>query len=304
MPITPKFIISQDESFVYVQIKVPHIRVSSAELVVEGPDFTFYCKPYLLKLSFPYEVLEDDRCKGIYDAENDDGTITAHLPKKIIGQHFPDLDLTTLLLQNRISKDRIHFPSIDIIDSTENKENDEQEVTEIFPRIIKKPTYGFNQKYSDILTNLREDTIEVIELLDPDSTPESSRRTLREKDEEIHFDSERYLGDFYEGENDPIYIEAITFEPYWEQQWKQWKDGRTAIHAFDQIGGFTEDDKLLMTQLPKREYLIPKDSIEEKNLLLNLLDILFAYCYDVRITAGEPTVESNISIVIQIQTST
>lgn len=99
MPCTPTFRCSQDEEFVYVAIRVPWVRVSNMEFVVDGREFSFFCKPYLLQLTLPGEVVDDDeRTKGVYDAGLDNGTITVHLPKKERGEDFPNLDLLTKLL--------------------------------------------------------------------------------------------------------------------------------------------------------------------------------------------------------------
>lgn len=49
MPATPRFKVSQTDLAVVVCIKVPHIRVGSAETHVDGNEFSFYCKPYLLR---------------------------------------------------------------------------------------------------------------------------------------------------------------------------------------------------------------------------------------------------------------
>ena len=49
MPATPRFKVSQTGDAVIVSIKVPHVRVGSAETHVDGREFSFYCKPYLLR---------------------------------------------------------------------------------------------------------------------------------------------------------------------------------------------------------------------------------------------------------------
>ena len=105
MPIIPKFNIVQDDNFVYVHINVPYVRVSSAEMVCDGRDFSFFCKPYLLKLKFPYDLdgTDEEKCRATYDANVNNGTLVAHLPKVEAGLFFPDLDLTTKLLQMRVS---------------------------------------------------------------------------------------------------------------------------------------------------------------------------------------------------------
>eukprot|EP00903_Cladosiphon_okamuranus_P011174 g10546.t1 len=106
MPATPRFTVSQTDFAVVVCIKVPHIRVGGAETHVDGKEFSFYCKPYLLRLTLPHEVgAEDDdgSCKAVYDPADDNGTITVTLRKATPGLHFPDLDLTTTLMQPRWS---------------------------------------------------------------------------------------------------------------------------------------------------------------------------------------------------------
>ncbi|KAG6971664.1 hypothetical protein JG688_00004327 [Phytophthora aleatoria] len=99
MVATPRFHVTQDAAWVFVHVHVPFVRVSDMEFYVDGLDFTFYCKPYLLKLHFPHEVVDDDLAKAVYDPNKENGTIVVHLPKKEPGQDFPDLDMLTKLLQ-------------------------------------------------------------------------------------------------------------------------------------------------------------------------------------------------------------
>ncbi|KAH7474414.1 Protein SHQ1-like protein [Phytophthora ramorum] len=99
MVATPKFHVTQDAAWVFVHVHVPFVRVSEMEFYVDGVDFTFYCKPFLLKLHFPHQVVDDELAKAVYDPNKDNGTIVVHLPKKEPGQDFPDLDMLTKLLQ-------------------------------------------------------------------------------------------------------------------------------------------------------------------------------------------------------------
>lgn len=41
--------VSQTDESVIICIKVPHVRVGSAETHIDGREFSFYCKPYLLR---------------------------------------------------------------------------------------------------------------------------------------------------------------------------------------------------------------------------------------------------------------
>ena len=61
-------------------------------------------------------------------------------------------------------------------------------------------------------------------------------------------------------------------------------------------GKETLDDRDLydMANLPARKYLL--DKRDKKQLLLGLLDILFAYAYDLRTNQGEQTPESNWTV--------
>ena len=36
MPLTPEFVLSQDDAMCYVKIRVPYVRVSDMEFIVEG----------------------------------------------------------------------------------------------------------------------------------------------------------------------------------------------------------------------------------------------------------------------------
>ncbi|CAM9295894.1 unnamed protein product, partial [Chrysoparadoxa australica] len=121
MPITPRFHLDQDDEFVSLAIRVPYVRVGAAESHVSGCELMFYCKPYLLKLTLPHEVVgdEDERFKARYDPNDEGGTLVLQIPKLEKGQHFPDLDLTTKLLQPRWApkEDLASGASIEVLQS-------------------------------------------------------------------------------------------------------------------------------------------------------------------------------------------
>lgn len=70
MPAIPRFKVSQTDDAVIVSIKVPHVRVGSAETHVDGREFSFYCKPYLLRYvewrSIVAGVLYECWCAGVW----------------------------------------------------------------------------------------------------------------------------------------------------------------------------------------------------------------------------------------------
>lgn len=101
MPLQPRFRIGQDENRVLIAINVPHVRVSDVDYrVIDGKDFSFYCKPYLLKLVLPGSVHDEEYHKTTakYDLADDNGTVHMELWKCTPGEHFPDLDMLTKLM--------------------------------------------------------------------------------------------------------------------------------------------------------------------------------------------------------------
>lgn len=304
MPRTPRFQLNQDDKFIKISINVPYIRVSDAEIIFEGYDFTFYCRPYLLKLTFPceFDVMDDENCKAQYDININHGTIFANIPKKNKGENFPNLDLTTLLLQKRIEKDNYAeiFPGISILDSTEEsdtitaEEDEELSKAEINTETMNGvnislvQTYGFNNKYSNVLGVLQDDLWLELEG-NPDKIPKSQRRDLRLMKETELFDASRYLGDYFDSDTDPFYIAAIEYEAFWTQQLRKQSDNSSDFE-------FTMMEQDIMAKLPNRNYLIDKNSIAEKSVLFGLVDILFAGCYDIRFTQDDSNVESSSNV--------
>ena len=232
MTILPRFRLEQDEEYVYVYIHTPYVKISKTEMIVENCDFTFYCKPYLLKLTFPYPVIEDERCKGCYDPNDQNGIIKVSLAKALRGQYFENLDLTTLLLQTRVDKDLkdIHIPNIEVI-STINYDNENIEgsgssgkLDEIRPdifRLSSSTSYGFNLRHQGIFTVLKDSYAEMTEINEPDKTTLLDRRKLRIEQENCLFDPDRYLADTDACEEDYVYNEAKSYVPWWSDYWSK-----------------------------------------------------------------------------------
>jgi len=95
------------------------------------------------------------------------------------------------------------------------------------------------------------------------------------------FNEQHYLADLME----PEYIEDIETHIIYTAEWnKLQKDDIT----------FTETEVDLLKELPNKEFLL--DAIDIKNLCFNLVDILYASCYNHRYILGENTVESGWNI--------
>lgn len=392
MVATPKFHVTQDAAWVFVHVHVPFVRVSDMEFYVDGVAFTFYCKPYLLKLHLPFEVVDDELAKAVYDPNKENGTIVVHLLKKEPGQHFPDLDLLTKLLQPQrlpasiTANKQVKAPLIEVLESsntatidTFQKENDNLNalidgkqyvaagIASVHPKQTDStllqlepsttttpvdtitlapdlaagsssvqitdlaPSYGFNNAYSNFFRVWHGEVSEILSLPDPDNTRPAQRRILREKAEEAMFDIERYLMDVA-NQQDDIYFElAMSYEPFWrkfpvlasasvtrastrvkvttslsEQIDSDIQSVSDSIKCLDlnvpplrtSSVTFTDTEQELLLRLPRKEFLLPADSLDEKQVLGGLVDILISFAYEQLTTQGDSGVESTWTISI------
>ncbi|KAK6465317.1 SHQ1 protein-domain-containing protein [Scheffersomyces coipomensis] len=95
--ITPFFSITQDDEFIYIDIKVSHIRFNakSIEFTIDEELFIFSLPPYYLRLRLPFPLADDEeRSNATFEGE----LIKVKVPKLTKGQFFHDLDLTSKLL--------------------------------------------------------------------------------------------------------------------------------------------------------------------------------------------------------------
>ena len=287
--LTPKFEIDQDADFLIIRIYAPYIKISSVETLIDGNLFQFHCQPYFLSLHLPHPLTEDGRERACYDV--DSGNFVVYAPKLKSGQDFPDLDMLTKLLTQPSKIPDLRSvgtsPQVTLVGEETDPlilldENSDEELDwkleQVIPDtadlvLIKGTCYGFADLKQGVFSRLQEDLPEIVSLPDPDRTPPSQRGELRVAFENAEFDPEHYLADtmeMYHLEN------VLSFTPSWG------KMGDTIK--------LDEKERLQLTQLPKKHYLI--ESSMESQLLYGLIDIVFAYCYTNRSTAGEMDVES------------
>lgn len=322
MVLTPKFDVDQTEELVVIRINLPHIRVSNAEVITEGQDFSFYCKPYLLKLSFPCPLQEgEDAHRATYNPDENNGTLTVELKKRTKGEHFPDLDLITKLLKKaniRTMTPQVH--EIEVLHNVNFVDNDNDEESDansgLTAVVSASNAYGFDHQYSKVFSHLREIVGDVLSLEDPDSVSSVERYRSRLAQEYADFDASRYVGDHLDAAHDPIYSQMMDFKPSWVIAWeeseRQKKERQTeeakqlstdasassnsAVEETQASFFDEQEQETLRSKLKNKEYLIPTDSEHEFRLLTGLIDLLFAYCYDVRLTEGEANSESPSNI--------
>jgi len=321
--LTPSFKITQDEEFLTIIISAPYVKASDVEIYIEDFDFKFYAKPYFLRLNLPKQVVEDGRESAKYDV--DKGEFTIRVPKMVSGEHFPDLDMLTKLLASR--KKAATKPLIEVVggdgitcgvedevlgeDGCPMEEEEDEYQWEIEQEVFDEEAikfdgykYGFANKVNGVFDRFQGEITDLIDLPNPDKLSHIQRRNARIALENDKFDPEYYLADLFE---DDIIQELIKFRTFWN---KLYKSGMVAYHKAKNYEvvipdfeseycpglssyckvEFEDFERKRMTELPNKEYLLSKN--EEQSLFLNLVDIIFAYCYNNRITEGENNAES------------
>ncbi|KAG6335151.1 hypothetical protein ID866_3935 [Astraeus odoratus] len=299
--ITPKFSCTQTEDSVITQIYCPAVRASDVEISVDATLLTVHINPYFLRLNFPHSVVEDDHSSAQYDPSS--GYLTITLTKEVKGQHFPDLDLLAKLLAPRRTRDP-PGPSIEVIPSRDTLQDDDvtdlsartdelslddeflraaandwqlpQSISSTLPEFhtSSKRFYGFLDMYTGYFTHVSHMENEINELGDDAETCNvDERRARRIVHENEKWDEEHYMADYADDE-------CIRELVAWQNP-----DLTTAAEVI-----YTEAENMTMLRLPRKEYMM--DQLQERNLYLTLIALLFAHAYDKRTTLGEPTAES------------
>lgn len=310
MPITPKFHISQTTSRLIVTIYVPHVRVSAdtIDIHIDNYDVHFYSHPYLLHLSFRHILIDNPQLekesKAKYDPILNNGTIVLYI-WKYVEELWNESDLVSLIICKSIQPDLTlvmghdKYPENNQYHSILNKGLKEELSDQL------KPRYGFNlQFYNYFSINTKESLAgEMLQLPNPDETPMSERRNLRIQSEFLKWNIQRYLDDFYLFD-DPFYIEAMDMIPHWSSI-------DTLANSFKNI---TTNESYILKKGLRGSYFTPREtrklslltsceirqpSVKEiYPIILSLVDILYAYAYDHRLTQGDPTCESAWTIMI------
>lgn len=233
--ITPKFEITQDDSYLYVKIHISSIRfnASNVELNVTGNVLIFHLSPYYLRLRFDNQLQEESE---IEENNNDDAiteksmatfvpgeeAIIVKVPKLNKGQVFEDLDLHSKLLARIGDTGKLETdPSLNkgpLIQEINNTSPEEAPNKEYLKDIEKTGTlfdweieqkveperaddmlgfkYGFNEAYKDIITVSLSNGNDINELRDPEHTTANDRVKERLEKENFKFDSEYYISEY------------------------------------------------------------------------------------------------------------
>ncbi|XP_053576862.1 protein SHQ1 homolog [Bombina bombina] len=290
--ITPAFELVQDEDFLTINIRIPYAKVSEIDVYIEGDDFKFYAKPYFLRLTLPGRIVEDGRQKANYNSDN--GTFTIRVPKETPGQNFEGLNLLTSLLApkgKRSTKSLIE--EIGSPDGAEEEEEDEfdwqieqtpfEDATDDV--LNSQCTYGFGNSQKGVFNRLQEELNDIIDLRDPDTTAPSERTKRRLAAENEKFNPDHYLADFFE---DDTIRHLLKYKPWWVVELSGMSF--SATDSLENKVTFNDKEKEQLRKLTNKSYLLDKKT--QHLVYLGLIDLLLAYCYEIRVTEGERNVES------------
>ncbi|KRX03747.1 hypothetical protein PPERSA_04255 [Pseudocohnilembus persalinus] len=75
--LTPKFTISQNDEFVIIVIRVPYVKISSAEFFLDVYNFRFHLNPYLLNITFkqPLKPVNEEPTSSKYNQDTYELTV-------------------------------------------------------------------------------------------------------------------------------------------------------------------------------------------------------------------------------------
>ncbi|XP_072016545.1 protein SHQ1 homolog [Amphiura filiformis] len=317
--LTPSFQLSQDDTFLTIVIKARYAKISEAEIYVDGAIFKFYSKPYFLRLTLPGCIIEDGRESAKYDA--DKGYFTVTVPKETQGEYFDGLDMLTTLLAP-VGKTSATEPVLEVIDTPAGNEHDqeitygedeagkeeaeeEEEEEEIDWQVPQEPFvedemsmggstyYGFANRRTGVFERLQDELCGIVDIPKPDCMTLSARREERQQAEQLKFDEDHYIADFLE---DDCIQSVLEYKPPWDVDYRKLMKGQSdegkllGPEISDSLVVLSEEERDQMMKLSKKNYLL--DQKTEASVLLGLIDVLFAYAYDVRTTEGEHSVES------------
>ena len=150
--LTPIFSIQQTGKHVIFKLRLPYVKISSAETFVEGKTFKFFLHPYFLSLVLENELASNGVESAVYDHSTFYLTIT--VLKKNEDEHFTNLDMITALMQpekKQENKTKLK-PNIQVI--SEQIDQADEQVSHLQNSMadlsLSKFRYGFNRTYSDV----------------------------------------------------------------------------------------------------------------------------------------------------------
>ncbi|MFH4976779.1 hypothetical protein AB6A40_003488 [Gnathostoma spinigerum] len=272
--ITPVFAITQDENYLFITIRAPYANVKDTEIDYDEKMFYFSSTPYYLRLHLSHNVINDESGSAKYDSEK--GTFLVKVPKKTKGEQFVNLDMINELLKpTSVSASKL----VEEVDG-ENRDDlivqkEPEEEERVMDELCVKFGYGFGWRRHGVLGRLIDEIGHLIDLEEPETSVIDDRLALCVEYDQLSFQADHYLADLFETE------EGLE----------------NCLHYQLPSSSFalSSADREQLKNIPSRKLPGLTES-EDRDVALSLVDILFAYLYDVRTTFGEHSVESGWTI--------
>lgn len=320
--LTPRFNVSQDDEFVFLIIKVASIRFNATalEMVVNENTFVFHLSPYYLRLRFPYNIVDDERATAKYQVG--DESVLIQLPKEEKGVYFEDLDVPTKLLARQgdlLGADMLEKKEESkkglLIEELDGKSNNEKleniqtmgesfnwEIEQADPSVAAEMLtikYGFENQYSNVIEVSISNGNDINELDDPEHSPVNDRVEARLKKENLKFDPEYYVSEYmiftHESPEDLDINgikEVLKYTPPVVKAYLKWYKSVDDKAKVMPIEFSAKEQNQMQDNLPQKEYLVT----DAKRLYITILNLLFAYIFNLMETEGSQNSESPWSI--------
>ena len=295
--LTPRFKLDQDEKFLHVTIYAPFTHIDKTEVFMDEDEFRFFSKPYYLRLHLPGEVIENDEASATWDAET--SSFIVKCPKKTPGEAFSGLEMITELLTPKGEKElKNKIEEIeDNFDKNDNCDSIEEELEELdfyfeqsFPEdenesLTKSDGYGFAFQQFGVYKKLLAEFGEILDITDPDGKSQSERNEVSHEKEQQEFNADHYLSDLFDSVEE---INSIISEPCEFSACIIGSDNLSQpinINKQSEVLAFSPSEQEAMLALPRSRKIIPPNLLTSVHY--SLADILFGYCYIVRVLGND-----------------
>ncbi|KAG7165118.1 SHQ1-like, partial [Homarus americanus] len=207
-------------------------------------------------------------------------TTDVQVSKETRGEHFANLDMLTTLLAPH-GATGVKKPIIEVIGEESTVDEEEEEFDWMYEQALPDENivtaghkYGFGNNTTGVFTSLQSELKGVVDVDDPDNKSVSHRREERITQELSLFDEDHYLADYFDVDTAQQCVEFIP-EFY-------------SITSDEVELSYQEKEDML--KLPRKDHLLDKGT--KSMVYLGLADILYAWCFNHRVTLGENCVES------------
>lgn len=152
----PVFRIEQTDTEVIFYIRLPYVKISSADIFIEDNLFRFFLHPYYLSLHLKQKMRTDGITSCVYD--HNTYYLTVKVDKEIKGEYFEDLDVITTLIKNENRKKEPKRPLIEVISETidDPQDDDTDKLNNDMKGLsLSLYQYGFNNSVTNYFKDLK-----------------------------------------------------------------------------------------------------------------------------------------------------